>query len=53
MSRYTDPTNPETVVERCICEYVDIGIGHMRVVPDPECPAHGVDADREVRDGAR
>lgn len=28
---------------RCLCEYVDIGVGLQLAAPDPECPIHTPD----------
>jgi hypothetical protein len=34
------PASPPAGGQRCTCEYVDIGIGLQRSVPDPDCPEH-------------
>lgn len=38
-----DKPRPAPVEPVCSCEYVDVGIGSMLAVPDPECPVHSLE----------
>lgn len=38
-----DQPHPDAPEPVCSCEYVNVGIGSMLAVPDPECPEHALE----------